>query len=455
MQGAPEGQGVAETPVNPAQQFAQVPPNSVPPSRPESRPSPATVTGQFTNASATAANQNSASPYGTAPYGTAPNQNSAPSAPPAPWGPGAQRAQGGGAYPPTGVPSGPSGPGGAPEAVVAKPVNQKKLLLMIIAIAAGVIIVLGVTYTVLSSTVFSAKNAANEYLSALEAGNFDEATKLAYPKIGKKQAVLLSNAAAKGSNNKISNAKVSSIQHLSGGRESARVSYTLDGKSFSDTISLKSEGTRYLIFRDWSITSTLVKEFKISVPQVVTAFSINGKEVTDNNAAAASGGTYTFKAYPGMYEVKVGGPGYFSSKTERVLVSGKRPGKPTVLDVRTTDKLNDAINKAVKKTIDDCISSTVVTEDCSIAADSDKASGSLGNGVEYRNLHWSVTEYPQVSRINLEYEQFDMTVGILTMSIEYRYAGSSDWTTKEIDQTLLVYHAPFMIDGEKVEVEVQ
>ena len=96
---------------------------------------------------------------------------------------------------------------------------------MIGGIVAIAIIALGIIYGVLSSTVFSAKSVAESYVSALAGGDYDKASSIADPQIGKDQRKLLSNSVAKVDSATISNPHVDSVK-TSNGTSTVAVSYT-------------------------------------------------------------------------------------------------------------------------------------------------------------------------------------------------------------------------------------
>ena len=82
-----------------------------------------------------------------------------------------------------------------------KPLDPKtKKTILIGCIVAGALIVLGIVYGVLNSTVFSAKSMAESYVSAIASGDYDKANDIADPQVGKNQRKLLSNSVAKTDN---------------------------------------------------------------------------------------------------------------------------------------------------------------------------------------------------------------------------------------------------------------
>ena len=67
-----------------------------------------------------------------------------------------------------------------------RPLDPKtKKTILIGCIVAGALIVLGIVYGVLNSTVFSAKSMAESYVSAIASGDYDKANDIADPQVGK------------------------------------------------------------------------------------------------------------------------------------------------------------------------------------------------------------------------------------------------------------------------------
>ena len=75
-----------------------------------------------------------------------------------------------------------------------QPLDPKtKKTILISGIVIGALIVLGIVYGVLNSTVFSAKSVAQSYLTAIADGKYDKANDIADPQVDKDQLKLLSD----------------------------------------------------------------------------------------------------------------------------------------------------------------------------------------------------------------------------------------------------------------------
>ena len=129
-----------------------------------------------------------------------------------------------------------------------KPLDPKtKKTILIGCIVAGALIVLGIVYGVLNSTVFSAKSMAESYVSAIASGDYDKANDIADPQVGKNQRKLLSNSIAKTDNATISNAHVNGVKS-GNGTTTASISYSLNGETVDEELTMRKSGNKFLIF---------------------------------------------------------------------------------------------------------------------------------------------------------------------------------------------------------------
>ena len=130
-----------------------------------------------------------------------------------------------------------------------KPLDPKtKKTILIGCIVAGALIVLGIVYGVLNSTVFSAKSMAESYVSAIASGDYDKANDIADPQVGKNQRKLLSNSVAKTDNATISNAHVNGVKS-GNGTTTASISYSLNGETVDEELTMRKSGNKFLISR--------------------------------------------------------------------------------------------------------------------------------------------------------------------------------------------------------------
>lgn len=374
-----------------------------------------------------------------APTQPAPMQPVAPaqSAPAAPVAPATSAPQ------PTAVPASPAPAPVAPAApaVERKPLSPKaKKTIMIGGIVAIAIIALGIIYGVLSSTVFSAKSMAESYVSALASGDYDKVSSIADPQIGKDQRKLLSNSVAKVDSATISNPHVDSVK-TSNGTTTAAVSYTLDGTTINENLSLNKSGTRFLIFPNWQITTPLVKSVNVTVPDCVETLTVNKVAVTAKNAEK-NGNVWRLRVYPGAYSIAAESTDYISGGST-TFRTGKQNESTVEVTVKATSKLESDLEGALNAKLDKCAEST----------EASPASCPFGYNVydddEYRNFAWSISKYPEIKDIDLENGSFTTKSGKAKLTYEWQIG--DEWEPSDTSDT---FHAngSFAIKDGKVTI---
>lgn len=153
---------------------------------------------------------------------------------------------------------------------------------------------LGIVYGVLNSTVFSAKSVAQSYLTAIADGKYDKANDIADPQVDKDQLKLLSDTVAKADNATIANPHIDSVKTVEGVAK-VNVTYSLNGKNVNDSLTINKDGSKFLLFPNWKISSPLLKTITVSVPNAVESLSVNGVDVTAKNAEKSDSGTWTLR----------------------------------------------------------------------------------------------------------------------------------------------------------------
>lgn len=336
--------------------------------------------------------------------------------------------------------------------------KQKRIVIICAAIV-GACVLLGIAYSVLSSTIFSPKTVVNQYTSAIAAGDFDRANTIADPQTNGAKAKLLTNKAAKHGST-ISNARVTSTKRNSDGSTSVGIAYTLSGKTHNETLTVVSKSRKMLIFDNWAITTPLVTNLRIAAPDAVGSLNINGISVSGENssgnggASKNSGKTYDFKAYPGIYTVKAAASDYMTSNTltlqpDSLDSNSDNSGADAVINVKPTDKLEDAVNEAVKRKIDDCASSTDADPDGCPFGESYYESNS-----SYSDFSWSVNSYPKVDDVNMENSSFstESNEGEMKLYYKYRFFDDDDWESENTNCEISEITGTFTITNNKVKV---
>lgn len=343
------------------------------------------------------------------------------------------------AVPPTAAPA------GAAPATTALTAKQKRAWL-IAGIVAAVLVVLGIAYAVVNSTVFSANAVAKHYISAIENGDFDRANSIANPQLNADQSKLLSNAAAPDANGRITNAQIVQSQG-NGNAKTLKVSYTLGGKQSSYDLKMIRKGAKGLIFSDWAIAEPMTTTVSVQYPEAVSSITINGVEVTEKNAKQSSDSSMTtFVVYPGTYKASAKQSKYYTV-TNGTVIAGGASDASSDFSLEPTDDLLQEISDKVDAKLDECAKSkSSEPAGCPFSAQYVSSSDS-------RNFSWSVSEYPNVYVTSGSMQDGDFSVSGGTMKYTYEYK-SYDNSWKPEDSTTSIYSAggTFHIDGDKVTV---
>ena len=337
-------------------------------------------------------------------------------------------------------------PPAAPAAPKGKPLTAKQKTGIIIgAVVVGVIAVLGIAYAVLNATVFSPQSVADRYVAALSSGDYEEANNIADPQLDQDQRLLLTNKAAQTENATITNARVTGITDSADGSKLVNVTYTISGEQVNDTFTMTPAGSRFLIFRDWTVTTPLLKEITVSTDAATPGLTINGIEVGEENAVSGSfGSDLVFRVYPGTYRIAV-------TETEFITESGDGPVTVSTngstyayTSVEATDALVQAIQDELDAQLQACAASTEgEPEGCPFSMYTFSED-------RYRNVTWSITESPEVDYIDLGSGEFMTSGGEATATYEYRQYDDS-WEPDDYTDYIYVYGS-FTIDGDQVNV---
>lgn len=337
----------------------------------------------------------------------------------------------------------------APVPAQRKPLTHKqKMGLIIGGIVVAVIAVLAIAYAVLNATVFSPKTVAEDYVSAIAGGRYNEANQIANPQLGRDKRVLLTDKAAQAENATISNARVVSVTDADDGSKTANITYTIHGATVNDTFTVSPAGTKFLIFPNWTVSTPLTKTISVNAGPA-TDLTINGVDVTEDNATDVSadyGSTVmTFTVYPGTYRIAAAESKFIESDTATVSTDQAGDGTDAILDVNPTDDLTQALQDELDAQLQTCAASTDgAPDDCPFSfwgADDDG----------YRNFAWSITEFPEIDAVSLSDGSFSTgSYGEAKVTFE-RQRYDDSWEPDDYESSFSVY-GTFEIDGDTVTI---
>lgn len=242
--------------------------------------------------------------------------------------------------------------GGAPTPAPMSPRAKKVLVRSLIAGGAVVVVVIAgaVTTGVLRANVWGPAPTVKSYVQAIASGDADTAARLSEVP---SDAAMLDTAVLKSAKDRPSDIRVGRVS-TSGDSALATVSYTQDGKNRSGQVSLRRTGTSFLVKDEWRVTEPLAQTVTLTASEVLEGapVTVGGKEIGE-----ISDGRFTSLAYPGTYEVQVGGTKYFTGGTEQVSVGATSSGYVDFTPTATKALQQDA-EQYVTDLIDDCATKT-------------------------------------------------------------------------------------------------
>ena len=261
--------------------------------------------------------------------------------------------------------------------------------------------------------------------------------------LSKDQLKLLSDTVAKADNATIANPHIDSVKTVEGVAK-VNVTYSLNGKNVNDSLTINKDGSKFLLFPNWKISSPLLKTITVSVPNAVESLSVNGVDVTAKNAEKSDSGTWTLRVYPGSYKVSIGKSGYVTSGITMVRTNADSDAAD--LKIMPTAKLKEDLSKAVNAKLDECAKSTdYAPEGCPFGFD-------LYDEDYYRNFAWSISVYPKLSDIDLDYGTFSTRQGKAKCTYEEKNFDDS-WESQD-DSTHFTVNGSFSIRDGKLSVTI-
>ncbi|MBF4608600.1 hypothetical protein [Curtobacterium sp. VKM Ac-1393] len=254
----------------------------------------------------------------------------------------------GAGQPGVGQPAQPFIGGGAPAPAPMSPRARKILVRSLIAGGAVVVVVIAgaVTTGVLRANVWGPAPTVKSYVQAIASGDADAAARLSEVP---DDSAMLDTAVLKSAEDRPSDIRVGRVS-TSGDNAVATVSYTQDGKNRSGQVSLRRTGTSFLVKDEWRVTEPLAQTVTMTATDVLEGapVTIGGKKVGE-----ITDGKFTSLAYPGTYEVTVGGTKYFTGGTQKLSVGATSSGYVDFAPTATKALQQDA-EQYVSDLIDDC-----------------------------------------------------------------------------------------------------
>lgn len=317
----------------------------------------------------------------------------------------------------------------------------------VIGVCAGLaaLVLLGIAYAVINANVFSAKSVASQYLTAIETGDLETANGMADPGVEGNEALVVANEAAQGGRATMANVAIKSVTKQ-GDNAIAVYSYTLDGERSEGSVQLVKRGHRYGVFDNWQIAASLATTHTVAKPAMVKTLSVNGVDVSASVKEGKT--TYSFVAYPGVYDIEAADTDYYTAAGATVTTGD---GGDAAITVEATDALEEAIETATADYLDECAKSTdAAPESCPFEAYwYDFYDGS--DSYDVRNPAWQIVDYPTLENVDLQTGTFSADGGSAKFVFEYRYTGSDNWQ-KQSETDSFWFYGTFQVSESGLEV---
>ncbi|MFJ2979886.1 hypothetical protein ACIPEP_13585 [Curtobacterium sp. NPDC087082] len=244
---------------------------------------------------------------------------------------------------------------GAPAPAPMSPRAKKVLVRSLIAGGAVVVVVVAgaITTGVLRTTVWGPGPTARSYVDAIAQGDADTAASLSEVT---GDASMLDSAVLESAKDRPTDVRVGRVS-TSGDTAYANVTFRQGDAQRSGQIVLERTGTSFLVKDEWRVTEPLTDRVTITAGTVLEGadVTVGGKKVGE-----IENGAFTSLAYPGSYQVEVGGTEYFTGGTETLRV-GSSSSPYADFQAKPTKQLETDAEQYVSDLIDDCAAKTDIS----------------------------------------------------------------------------------------------
>lgn len=244
---------------------------------------------------------------------------------------------------------------GAPAPAPMSPRAKKVLVRSLVAGGAVVVVVVAgaITTGVLRTTVWGPGPTARSYVDAIAQGDADTAASLSEVT---GDASMLDSAVLQSAKDRPTDVRVGRVS-TSGDTAYANVTFRQGDAQRSGQIVLERTGTSFLVKDEWRVTEPLTDRVTITAGTVLEGadVTIGGKKVGE-----IENGAFTSLAYPGSYQVEVGGTEYFTGGTETLRV-GSSSSPYADFEAKPTKELETDAEQYVSDLIDDCAAKTDIS----------------------------------------------------------------------------------------------
>jgi hypothetical protein len=327
------------------------------------------------------------------------------------------------------------------------PERKKKVLRILIAIAAAIVLVIGaaVAISLVNSTVYSPKHQVEAYLDNLVDGNASAALEAVDVDAVNDSRVLLTDEVLSAASGGITGYDITDVTV---GGDVATVTAELDQDGAKSTVEyfVARDGKTAVLFDNWEMDSVYVGSVSLSLPEGVTDITVNDVEVSVADVDSEYG-YVELPAFPGEYVIALGGTNeYLASEPQTVVVTADLEGyaDPLSFELAPTEAFTAAVSSQIDELIASCTAQGLIeAEDCPVYT---YAYGDI------TNVAWTINE-PATFEI-LDYGDGEWYVQVEdrgTATVTYTRSTSYSEPTNESDEVdFSVNGTVEMVDGAPV-----
>jgi hypothetical protein len=310
---------------------------------------------------------------------------------------------------------------------------EAKRRLRIIGIVVGsviVVVVLAViAVSVLTSTVFSPNRQVQSYLGDVKAGNARGAVATANIPTDSATSSLLTDRMLSATPARVTGYTITEST-VTGSAAQVTAKVQQHGVTSTVRYGLTRSGTQWLFFPIWKMDAVQLPQVNVQVGRGIPSLKINGLTVA-LSAAQKSAGSVSLPAFPGTYQVGVGGSTEWLTATPRtvaVSASSVAPQSPVSLELKPTAAFTASVADQVKTFLSGCAAqATLEPANCPFE-EFDFGTPSA--------ITWAVTAQPQLelsANDDGTYAVRSSEPGHVTVSYTDSYFGTSSPETDDQD----------------------
>ena len=248
------------------------------------------------------------------------------------------------------------------------PEKKRRVRIVLAAIGAGVVVVLGasVAVSIINQVVFSPQKQVESYLDAIIAGDASAALDIGGVENSGSQRVLLTDAVLKATEGRITGYTITEVSS-SGKTAYVTVDVNQDGEEEETAYSLTKSGTTALFFDNWTLEPVYLPTVMVAVSPGIDEIDVNGTAVELTSEEQESGYLEVL-AFAGDYVIgSAGDDEWLSAEPQKVQVGISTVTGDPRLSLEPTEKFASSVDEQVAEYLAGCAAQKALyAEDCPI-----------------------------------------------------------------------------------------